>query len=640
MKGLLAAAVVATALAVPASASAADPTIQAATAAYNDLGITQLSGMPSGRTVYRTYADYNNEMAALAAANPDLVAIKTAPYLTTQGREVKYVEITNNVIAKDGKPVFFYMGGIHGNETPGAENGMEFIYDVVNLSKTNPKVKALLDKVRVIDMPLVNPDGYEFKNAAGNPAPRRQSCGPVTPPATCATTGTDLNRNYPFGWGSNVNDSVRLNTRGSGPGSEPEVKNTMWIVQNNQVVSLLTGHTNSRALFYPALDHLAGATPEDNIYSELSAAMNNAANGWTTNFRQSADDYETTGETIDWSYYATRGIGITIEYVGSVSGCPQARPDYLNCTTADFTGTPGPTSTATQTARFNGKPARNILWQDLVYSSLASGHSQIKGTATPGATIKVTKDMTLYTAPVQSANWPFTNAPPPSPPIALPTHLESSMVVPATGAFTMDVNPSVRPTPAFQAAGEVGGPPNFPSRGYLRENWTISCIAPNGTVLSTSQVVVDKGDVANLSLCTQGGVGGTVPATLSLTLGTPASFGALTAGVTKDYSAQTSANVISTAGDATLSVADPSSTATGHLVNGTFSLPSTLQASAGGAPANVGGSAAPTTLKTWSNPVSNDPVTIAFAQHIDANDALRTGTYSKTLTFTLSTTTP
>jgi hypothetical protein len=38
--------------------------------------------------------------------------------------------------------------------------------------------------------------------------------------------------------------------------------------------------------------------------------------------------------------------------------------------------------------------------------------------------------------------------------------------------------------------------------------------------------------------------------------------------------------------------------------------------------------------------VSNDPVTIAFKQHIGANDPLRTGSYSKTLTFTLSTTTP
>jgi hypothetical protein len=31
---------------------------------------------------------------------------------------------------------------------------------------------------------------------------------------------------------------------------------------------------------------------------------------------------------------------------------------------------------------------------------------------------------------------------------------------------------------------------------------------------------------------------------------------------------------------------------------------------------------------------------VAFQQHISATDALRTGTYSKTLTFTLSTTTP
>jgi beta-glucosidase len=38
--------------------------------------------------------------------------------------------------------------------------------------------------------------------------------------------------------------------------------------------------------------------------------------------------------------------------------------------------------------------------------------------------------------------------------------------------------------------------------------------------------------------------------------------------------------------------------------------------------------------------VSNDPVLVAFTQHIGPGDALRTGTYSATLTFTLSTTRP
>ena len=101
MKKLFAAAAAVAAVCSFPAVATADPTVQAAVAAYNDLGITQLAGMPSGRTTYRTYAEYNSEMAALAAANPDLVAIKTAPYLTTQGREVKYVEITISRKAED-----------------------------------------------------------------------------------------------------------------------------------------------------------------------------------------------------------------------------------------------------------------------------------------------------------------------------------------------------------------------------------------------------------------------------------------------------------------------------------------------------------------------------------------------------------
>jgi hypothetical protein len=115
----------------------------------------------------------------------------------------------------------------------------------------------------------------------------------------------------------------------------------------------------------------------------------------------------------------------------------------------------------------------------------------------------------------------------------------------------------------------------------------------------------------------------------------------LTPGVSRDYTASMAANVISTAGDATLSVSDPDSVNTGKLVNGAFVMPQALQAHAsGGAFAPVGGSASPTTLRTYTGPVSNDPVTLGFKQSIGAGDPLRTGTYSKTLTFTLSTTNP
>jgi hypothetical protein len=166
---------------------------------------------------------------------------------------------------------------------------------------------------------------------------------------------------------------------------------------------------------------------------------------------------------------------------------------------------------------------------------------------------------------------------------------------------------------------------------------------PEGSFLRLDDHVFQVSYLNNkvtLTLVAELTVGGTVPPVLALTLGGPASFGAFTPGVAREYSASTTANVVSTAGNAMLSVADPSGTATGRLVNGAFSLPQALQASGGGEFLPVGGVAAPITLKTWSGPVSNDGLTIAFRQAIGAGDALRTGNYSKTLTLTLSTTAP
>ncbi len=116
-------------------------------------------------------------------------------------------------------------------------------------------------------------------------------------------------------------------------------------------------------------------------------------------------------------------------------------------------------------------------------------------------------------------------------------------------------------------------------------------------------------------------VGGTVPATLSLQLGANASFGAFTPGVEHEYTATSTATVTSTAGDAALSVSEP-----GHLANGAFTLPQPLRVEI-----------AP---NAWSGPVSHATSALTFRQRIDATDALRTGTYSRALTFTLSTTSP
>ena len=133
-----------------------------------------------------------------------------------------------------------------------------------------------------------------------------------------------------------------------------------------------------------------------------------------------------------------------------------------------------------------------------------------------------------------------------------------------------------------------------------------------------------------------------MPATLALTLGTPASFGAFTPGSTQDYTASTTANVISTAGDAALSVSDPSTVNPGPPGQRRLRAAAAAagQGPHGHQPGRRARAAPRRTLLTWAAPVSNDAVTVDFAQRINAVDALRTGAYAKTLTFTLSTTTP
>jgi len=151
-------------------------------------------------------------------------------------------------------------------------------------------------------------------------------------------------------------------------------------------------------------------------------------------------------------------------------------------------------------------------------------------------------------------------------------------------------------------------------------------LSTGSSALISFETPDNKVQAFDVDLAPTGDVGGTVPATLSLTLGPAASFGAFTPGVAREYTASTSATVISTAGDASLTAGDPSTTNTGKLVNGTFTLAQPVQVSV--------------SKSAWTAPASNDQVTVSFRQAIGANEALRTGTYSKTFTFTLSTTTP
>jgi len=149
-------------------------------------------------------------------------------------------------------------------------------------------------------------------------------------------------------------------------------------------------------------------------------------------------------------------------------------------------------------------------------------------------------------------------------------------------------------------------------------------------------------------------VEGTVPFTQTLaTTCLPVVLGPFVPGKTQEYHNTCGLKATSTAAESKLVAEDASATDTGHLVqvynhgniSQTYELPEPLESKATSTQGGTGSLlpaslVAPATLLTYAKPFSEDEMTVTFNQKIWLHDALHTGTYSKTITLTLSTTEP
>ena len=138
-----------------------------------------------------------------------------------------------------------------------------------------------------------------------------------------------------------------------------------------------------------------------------------------------------------------------------------------------------------------------------------------------------------------------------------------------------------------------------------------------------------------------GTISGNVGTVLSLTLGSSASFGSFTPAFGRNYDAATSANVVSTAANAALTVVG-----SGHGQPGQAGQRRVRAVPAAAGPREhravpgPGRLAAHAWRRTRSPTAGADAVTVGFRQAILSNEVLRAGTYGKTLTFTVATTEP
>ena len=414
------------------------------------------TALPSGRDSYRSLADYNAEMRALADANPGLVRLLTLPEKTLDGRTVLGIEIAKDVGARDGRPTFAMFGVHHAREWPSGEHAMEFAVDLVNgVRGGDPRITGLLERGRMVVVPVVNPDGFHLSftdgqlvdlreldgggtaSILGTPgnAYKRKNCrvvdGQDTPDGTCAAfsatspggygIGTDLNRNYGGLWGGpGASDLFADPTyRGADPFSEPETRNVRDLISTRQVTMMISNHTFSNLVLRPngvnptttGPDGLpVGDAPDEQAMKDLGAEMT-AQNGYAN--IHGWELYDTTGTTEDWSYNATGGYGYTFEI-----GPDEFHPPFAQVVD-EYLG-------AGAYAGRGNREAYLIAFEEAVSRT---SHAVVSGKAPVGATLRLRKE---FSTPTWSPENDFTDS------------LETTMVT--TGkSFSWDVNQSTRP---------------------------------------------------------------------------------------------------------------------------------------------------------------------------------------------------
>jgi Zinc carboxypeptidase len=453
---------------------------QAADARYA-ASVNGVSPLPSGRTTYRTYDDIQTELKALVENHPGRVR-KVVIGTSYQGRELSGIEIANNVNATgDGRPIYLVLALHHAREWPSAEAAMEYATMLANSNGSDPRIAGLLKNERTVVIPLVNPDGFVSTQAAEPIDPADAIRDPSTggeqsvqgiPPSTvesiappggilsyrrknCAGAipnpnvpcelqwGVDPNRNYGQLWGGlgASPDPTSQAYHGPGPFSEPETQAVRDYTRTHQVTALITLHNVAALVLRPPGLHDGGLAPDETRMKQLGDAMAADA-GYTSEFGFQL--YDTAGTTEDYTYAAQGGYGFTIE-IGPPNG--SFHMPYQVGFVDEWTGNGAH-------GAIPGKGLREALLTAGDSAMNLADHGVIQGTAKPGATLRIRQTFDTVTSayckigvdpPLTVFGGPICAPGQTGGPDSSADFFQSTLVVPGSGSFTWQVDPSTRP---------------------------------------------------------------------------------------------------------------------------------------------------------------------------------------------------
>jgi hypothetical protein len=373
---------------------------------------------------------------------------------------------------------------------------MEFAQELAAGYGKDARITSLLDRVRVIALPVMNPDGFNVSRTAG-PTPldddpnstlplivsdgasyKRKNCRPTAGPsaAPCITRpagqGIDLNRNYGAYWGGVGSDGTNVaaqNYRGPAPYSEPEAESFHKLSSTRSIVTVISHHTftdDGIWLRQPGFckadtcSRTVDLVPDEAGMKALGDAMGTAS-GWESDLGWVIG--QITGATEDWNYFTQGAYGYTPEQRG-----PNFHPNFEDSVVKEYVGTaPGAKGGVRESLLVAGEQAAN-----------PSFHSVMLGVAPAGHVLRLRKSFATDTSLAD---------------VKVQDKLDFTTVVPDTGFYTWHVNQSTRPL------------------STAPESYTLTCEAPGGEVKETRSLTIARGETLALDLACGQPTGGGAP---------------------------------------------------------------------------------------------------------------------------------
>jgi hypothetical protein len=279
----------------------------------------QRAAIPFGG--FRTFDQIVAYLDSLSSAHPDIMTAKFSVGLTSDGRDIWVVKVSDNPSIDEDEPEVFYNSLIHAREPAGAAALLNVIRHLVTNYGTDTEATDIVDNRELYFMPVVNPDGYTW-NEATNPdggglwRKNRRIQG--------SAVGTDLNRNFDFKWGyDDIGSSPTGSSevfRGPSPFSEPETQVIRDFVVSRNFSVCNNIHTYSNLFLWPYGYDRIYSHQED--YFHVLGDSLKQYNGYTAEVSWTL--YPTNGAADDWMWGDTiskpRFMSITTEIGGNADG--------------------------------------------------------------------------------------------------------------------------------------------------------------------------------------------------------------------------------------------------------------------------------------------------------------------------------